>query len=151
MVALRTSVPSAKHQYPRVEVKKREIMAEENQMNRGPVESAQAVVIGEQNTRERNRPSVGDQTRKLESGETQRPMKKLTPAARVTGAAVLDDARERLRTLKADTDDYVRKNPAKAVFTCTWHRVCSWIYAWPLIEVYTGRSVAAGDCISSGA
>jgi ElaB/YqjD/DUF883 family membrane-anchored ribosome-binding protein len=117
MVALRTSVPSAKHQYPRVEVKKREIMAEENQMNRGPVESAQAVVIGEQNTRERNRPSVGDQTRKLESGETQRPMKKLTPAARVTGAAVLDDARERLRTLKADTDDYVRKNPAKAVFT----------------------------------
>jgi ElaB/YqjD/DUF883 family membrane-anchored ribosome-binding protein len=60
---------------------------------------------------------VGDQTRKLESGETQRPMKKLTPAARVTGAEVLDDARERLRTLKEDTDDYVRKNPAKAVFT----------------------------------
>ena len=84
-------------------------------MNRGPVESAQAGVIGEQNTRERNRPSVGDQKRKLE--ETQRPMKKLTLAARVTGAEVLDDARERLRTLKADTDDYVRKNPAKAVFT----------------------------------
>jgi ElaB/YqjD/DUF883 family membrane-anchored ribosome-binding protein len=44
-------------------------------------------------------------------------MKKLTLAARVTGAEVLDDARERLRTLKVDTDDYVRKNPAKAVFT----------------------------------
>jgi len=92
-------------------------MAEENQTNRGPVESAQPEVIPEENTRERNRPSVDDRKRKLESGETKGPMKKLTPAARVTGAEVFNDAKERLRTLKADTDDYVRKNPAKAVFT----------------------------------
>jgi ElaB/YqjD/DUF883 family membrane-anchored ribosome-binding protein len=92
-------------------------MAEENQMNRGPVESPQAGVIGEQNTREQNQPSVGDRKDNVEIGETQRPAKKLTPAARVTGAEVLHDARERLRTLKADTDNYVRKNPAKAVFT----------------------------------
>ena len=38
-------------------------------------------------------------------------------AARVTGGEVLDQAKERLRTFKQDTDDYVRKNPSKAVFT----------------------------------
>lgn len=31
--------------------------------------------------------------------------------------AVLDEAKERVRTLRQDGEDYVRKNPMKAVFT----------------------------------
>jgi ElaB/YqjD/DUF883 family membrane-anchored ribosome-binding protein len=32
-------------------------------------------------------------------------------------SAVLDEAKERVRTLRQDGEDYVRKNPMKAVFT----------------------------------
>jgi ElaB/YqjD/DUF883 family membrane-anchored ribosome-binding protein len=32
-------------------------------------------------------------------------------------SAVLDEAKERVRTLREDGEDYVRKNPTKAVFT----------------------------------
>ncbi len=47
----------------------------------------------------------------------QQPTENSIRAARVTGGEVLDQAKERLRTFKQDTDDYVRKNPSKAVFT----------------------------------
>ena len=32
-------------------------------------------------------------------------------------SAVLDEAKDRVRTLREDGEDYVRKNPMKAVFT----------------------------------
>ena len=32
-------------------------------------------------------------------------------------ARLLDEAKERVRTLRQDGEDYVRKNPKKAVFT----------------------------------
>ena len=33
------------------------------------------------------------------------------------GGAMLDEAKEQLRTFKQDTDQYIRKNPTKAVLT----------------------------------
>ena len=71
-------------------------MAEENQMNRRATVSSEAGAIGEQHRQ----------------GSTN----EMTTRARATGGEVLSDARERLQTLKKDTDAYVRKNPTKAVF-----------------------------------
>jgi len=42
---------------------------------------------------------------------------RLSTRVPVTGGGVWNDATRRLRVLKQDTDNYVRKNPTKAVFT----------------------------------
>ena len=92
-------------------------MAEENYMNQGPDVSPQVGMIGEENTGRRTGSGLSDPGENVESGGMQQPTEKSTRAARVTGGEVLDQAKERLRTFKQDTDDYVRKNPSKAVFT----------------------------------
>jgi len=91
-------------------------MARENQVNQGPVLPPQAGIIGEQETRQLTGRGPADQGHSVQTGGTQQATKKLTPAARVTGREVLNDARECLRKFKQDTDDYVRKNPAKTIF-----------------------------------
>ena len=75
----------------------RETMAEQNHANQKSAISSQAGV---------------------DESSAQQQAKNLRLSARVplTGGGVWNDARQRLRTLKQDTDDYVRKNPAKAVF-----------------------------------
>ena len=72
-------------------------MAEENHMNQGPAVSPQRKVMEEQ------------------SGTSKR-TGSLTRAAGASGQ-VWDEASESVRTLKENTDQYIRKNPAKAVFT----------------------------------
>ena len=89
-------------------------MAEENYMNQGPDVSPQVGTTGE---RQRTGSSLGGRQHNVESGGMQQRIEKSTRAARVTGGEVLDQTKERLRTFKQDTDDYVRKNPSKAVFT----------------------------------
>ena len=91
-------------------------MAGETQVNQGPALPPQAGIIGEQETRQITGRGSADQGHSVQTGGTQQATKKLTPAARVTGGEVLDDVRECLRTFKQDTDDYVRKNPAKTIF-----------------------------------
>ena len=92
-------------------------MAEENYMNQGPAVSPEVGKTGEQKTHQQTGSGVAHQGRNVGTGGMQPTTKKLTPAPRVTGREVLDQAKERLRTFKQDTDDYVRKNPSKAVFT----------------------------------
>ena len=91
-------------------------MAEENYMNQGPEVSPQVGMIGEKQ-RQRTGSGLSAEQQNVESGGMQQRTEKSTRAARVTGGEVLDQAKERLRTFKQDTDDYVRKNPSKAVFT----------------------------------
>jgi ElaB/YqjD/DUF883 family membrane-anchored ribosome-binding protein len=92
-------------------------MAEENQMKQGAAVSPLAGASGGQSRRQQPGSRADDRGHMTESGGMQDATKKLTPVARVTGGEVLNDARQRLRTLKEDTDEYVRKNPARAVFT----------------------------------
>ena len=91
-------------------------MAEENHMNQGPAVSPQAKGIGEENPGSQAGRSAARSRPNVQSSGT-RTKGNVTAAKRVTGGEVLDDAKERLRTLKQDTDDYVRRNPTKAVFT----------------------------------
>jgi len=88
-------------------------MAEENQMNQGPAVSPQAEVTGEQNRRQRT--GSGSSGQGGNRGTSKR-TESLTRAAGASGQ-VWNEARESVRTLKQNTDQYVRKNPAKAVFT----------------------------------
>jgi len=88
-------------------------MAEENQMKQGPAVSPQAEVTGEQNRRQRT--GSGSSGPGGNRGTSKR-TESLTRAAGASGQ-VWDEAREGVRTLKQNTDQYVRKNPAKAVFT----------------------------------
>ena len=92
-------------------------MADEHHMYQGPAASPQADVTGKQNTWQQTESGLTDRGHDVENSGTEQATENLTRATRVTGGEVLDDARERLRSLKQDTDDYVRKNPAKAVFT----------------------------------
>ena len=89
-------------------------MAEENYMNQGPAVSPQVGTTGE---RQQTGSGLVGWQHNVESGGMQQPTEKSTRAARVTGREVLDQAKERFRTFKQDTDDYVRQNPSKAVFT----------------------------------
>ena len=91
-------------------------MPEETHMNQGPAVSPQAGAMGEQR-RGQTRSDIADRGHRVEISGTQQASKKLTTSARVSGGEMLADAKERLRTFKQDTDDYVRKNPAKAIFT----------------------------------
>lgn len=79
-------------------------MGGENHINKGPVVSPNTEPSSEQSTRQQAR-----------AGRTQEARKRSTRAPRVSGAEVLEDAKERLRKVRQDTDDYVRKNPTKAV------------------------------------
>ena len=88
-------------------------MAEENHMNQGPAVSPQGEVMGEQNKRQR---TGSGSSGPGGSGGTSKRTESSTRAAGASGQ-VWDEARESVRTLKQNTDQYVRKNPAKAVFT----------------------------------
>jgi hypothetical protein len=81
-------------------------MAEENHMNQGPAVSPQGKVMEEQNRRQRIGSGPSGPGGNLQSSGTSKRTESLTRAA---GASV--------QTLKQNTDQYVRKNPAKAVFT----------------------------------
>lgn len=90
-------------------------MAEENPRKQGPAVSPQAG--GEQNRGQETGRRPPDQETNVQNSKKRQVTENLATTARVTGGEVLDDAKERLRTLKQETDDYVRRNPAKAVFT----------------------------------
>ena len=91
-------------------------MAEENYMNQGPAVSPHEGITGEQNTRQRTGSGLSDPGENLQSSGTSKRTETLTQAARESGQ-VWDEARERVQTLRQNTDEYVRRNPAKAVFT----------------------------------
>jgi ElaB/YqjD/DUF883 family membrane-anchored ribosome-binding protein len=55
-----------------------------------------------------------------EAWQTAEDLKSAAPVAKdyaEKAGAVLDEAKERVRTLRQDGEDYVRKNPMKAAFT----------------------------------
>ena len=88
-------------------------MAEEHHMNQGPAVSPQGEVMGEQNKRQRT--GSGSSGPGASRGTSKR--SESSPRAAGASGQVWDEARESVRTLKQNTDQYVRKNPAKAVFT----------------------------------
>ena len=90
-------------------------MAEEHHMNQGPAVSPQGEGKGEQNKRQRtgsgsSGPGENLKQWHFETNESSR------RAAGESGQ-IWDEATESIRTLKQNTDQYVRKNPAKAVLT----------------------------------
>ena len=82
-------------------------------MNEEPAISTQE--SGEQKTGQQTARRAADQHDY--SGGPRKRTGKARSAKSTTGGQSLGEAKERLRTLKQDTDDYVRKNPTKAVFT----------------------------------
>ena len=84
-------------------------MAEENYMNQGPAVSPQEEVKAEQNRRQ--------QTGSASSGSGTSKRTKTERRAAGASGQIWDEASEGVRTLKQNTDEYVRKNPAKAVLT----------------------------------
>jgi|SRR6476620_8896529 len=87
-------------------------MAEEHHMNKGPAVSPQGEGDGEKNRRQQS----GSSSSSLQSSGTSRRTKTGRRAAGET-AQVWDEATAGIRSLKENTDEYVRKNPTKAVFT----------------------------------
>lgn len=85
-------------------------MNEENHMNQEPAAVAAAGQVGEQN-KQQTGTSFSDP-----DNVTKRSSKHSTAAPRVAGGELLGQAKGRLQTFKQDADDYVRKNPSKAVF-----------------------------------
>ena len=87
-------------------------MAEENQMNKGPAVSPQ----GEQNRRQQtgaSSPGSGGNPQSSGTSKRTKPMRR----AAGEGGQIWDEATAGIRTLKENTDEYVRKNPTKAVLT----------------------------------
>ena len=80
-------------------------MADEDQMKHG-ARSSQSGTIGQEHSPQR---SGAQRTAENSKGSRRK--------HRGQGEQMWEEARERFRTLKQDTDDYVRNNPAKAVFT----------------------------------
>jgi ElaB/YqjD/DUF883 family membrane-anchored ribosome-binding protein len=80
-------------------------MADEDQMKHGAT-SSQSGTIGQEHGQQRT-----GAERKAEN------LKASPRKHRSQGEQMWEEARERFRTLKQDTDEYVRNNPAKAVFT----------------------------------
>jgi ElaB/YqjD/DUF883 family membrane-anchored ribosome-binding protein len=72
--------------------------------------------MGEQNRRRRTGSGSSGPGGNPQSSGTSKRTESLKRAAGASGQ-VWDEAREGLRTLKQNTDQYVRKNPTKAVFT----------------------------------
>lgn len=91
-------------------------MAEENHMNKGPAVSPQGEAKGEQNRRQHSGSASSSSGGNPQSSGASKRTKNLTRAAGASGQ-IWDEATEGIRTLKENTDDYVRKNPARAVFT----------------------------------
>ena len=91
-------------------------MAEQNHMNQGPAVSPQVGVTGEQNTRQSTGSGLAGPGENLQSRGTSKRTENLTQGARESGQ-VWDEAGEHVQTLRQNTDEYVRRNPAKAVFT----------------------------------
>ena len=110
-------------------------MAEENYMNQGPDVSPQVGMIGEETQGNEPDPVWSAERQNVESGGMQQRTEKSTRAARVTGGEVLDQAKERFRTFKQDTDDYVRQESVQGGVHRAWYRICSWAAPSPLIEL----------------
>ena len=88
-------------------------MAEQNHTNQGPAVSPQEEMKAEQNRRQQTGSgSAGN----LQSSGTSKRTKTVRRAAGASGQ-IWDEASEGVRTLKENTDEYVRKNPARAVLT----------------------------------
>jgi ElaB/YqjD/DUF883 family membrane-anchored ribosome-binding protein len=92
-------------------------MAEEHHTNKGPAGSSQGGGRGEQTTRQQQTGSGSSGSEaNLQSSGTSRRMKSVKRAASESGQ-IWDDATASIRTLKENTDEYVRQNPTKAVLT----------------------------------
>src|SRR4051794_9012241 len=90
-------------------------MAEENYMNKGAAGSPQVQGDGPQTTRQQ-----GDSGSSGSGGNVQSRTSKRAKSMRRAageGAQIWDDATAGIRTLKENTDEYVRQNPTKAVLT----------------------------------
>ena len=90
-------------------------MAEENYMNKGPAGSPEVEGKGPQTTRQQGASRSSGSGANLQSGTSKR-TKNVTRAAG-EGGQIWDEATAGFRTLKENTDDYVRQNPTKAVLT----------------------------------
>ena len=90
-------------------------MAEENHMNQEPAVSPKEEVKAEQNRRQKTGSASGSEGNLQSSGTSKRT--KTVRRAAGTSGQIWDEASEGVRTLKQNTDEYVRKNPTKAVFT----------------------------------
>jgi ElaB/YqjD/DUF883 family membrane-anchored ribosome-binding protein len=90
-------------------------MAEENYMNKGPAGSPQVQGKGPQTTQQKAGSDSSGSEGNLQSGTSKR-TKNVTRAAGESGQ-IWDDATAGIRTLKENTDEYVRQNPTKAVLT----------------------------------
>jgi len=91
-------------------------MAEEHHMNKGPAVSPQEGGQGEQNKRQQTGSGSSGSGGNLQSSGTSK-RTKATRSAAGEGGQIWDEATAGIRTLKENTDDYVRKNPTKAVLT----------------------------------
>jgi ElaB/YqjD/DUF883 family membrane-anchored ribosome-binding protein len=101
-------------------------MADENQMNQGPAVSPQAGEMAEENEEQQTGAGLTDAQGKLQSSRTRarQAAQDLKSAAgaiageyRGKAEQAWDDAKDRVRTFREDTDQYVRENPTRAVFT----------------------------------
>lgn len=92
-------------------------MAKENDLDQRPITSPEGKAIGEQGDRQQTGSHGDSQARRVEVRERQHQTKKSTPVGRVAGGEVLNDAKDRFKSFKQETDDYIRKNPTKAVVT----------------------------------
>jgi ElaB/YqjD/DUF883 family membrane-anchored ribosome-binding protein len=92
-------------------------MAEQNYGNQKSAVSSETGAHERHTQQQRRSRSPGEaeivENRRKQQAKNSRPSTGLP----VAGGGVWNDARQRLQTLKQDTDDYVRKNPTKAVFT----------------------------------
>jgi ElaB/YqjD/DUF883 family membrane-anchored ribosome-binding protein len=91
-------------------------MAEEHHMNQGPAVSPQGEVKGEQNRRQQTGAGSSEQGGNLQTSGTSKRTKTVRRAAGESGQ-IWDEATAGIRTFKENTEEYVRKNPTKAVLT----------------------------------
>jgi len=91
-------------------------MAEEHHTNKGPAGSSQGAGRGEQTTRQQAGSSSSGSGGNLQSSGTSRRTKSVKRTAGESGQ-IWDEATASIRTLKENTDEYVRQNPTKAVLT----------------------------------
>jgi ElaB/YqjD/DUF883 family membrane-anchored ribosome-binding protein len=92
-------------------------MAEENYTNQGSAVSPQGE-MGEQSRRQQTGSGSSGPGGNVHSSGTSKRTKRTERLTAVgTSGQVWDEATEGIRTLKENTDEYVRRNPAKAVFT----------------------------------
>src|SRR3954454_9822762 len=87
-------------------------MAEEHHMNKGPAVSPQ----GGQNTGQQIGSGSSGAGANLQNGGSSKQRKNMRRAAG-EGGQIWDEATAGIRTLKENTDEYVRQNPTKAVLT----------------------------------